>query len=139
MIGRKRQQVNANLKPYQRRENKINADVSKLVKSLQEEKKILKTNVEFEFKYNNQLQTEMRNLKCENDHLKRENERLIDIENRTRLSYERLWSLIGEQRKIYELASLSPPPVAETVNSPSTSSNETKRRRPNNSWVDIWK
>ena len=45
------------------------------------------------------MKNEIEELKSENIFLKHENERLIDIEKRTRNSNDRLWSLIEEQKK----------------------------------------
>ena len=171
------------MKPILRRENRINEEVSKALKGLQEEKKKLKESIEFEFKFNEELKTEIQGLKSENDHLKRENERLIDIENRTRISNDNLWSLIEQQRTIggwetpSEVTDSQPkvtdsrpqitdsrprvtdsrPQLADsgaqvTDSQPQSVQNfenistnnctvyhEAKRRRPNNSWVDIWR
>lgn len=49
------------------------------------------------------MKTEIEELRCENLFLKRENERLIDIEKRTRDSNDRLWSLIEQQKKSDDL------------------------------------
>ena len=49
------------------------------------------------------MKTEIEELRGENLFLKRENERLIDIEKRTRNSNDRLWSLIEEQKKSDDL------------------------------------
>ena len=122
------------MKPLRRRENKINEDVSKVLKNLQEEKQRLKESIEFEFKFNNELKTEIKELKSENDHLKRENERLIDIENRTRISNDNLWSLIEQLKTKFDSKPQNIPNFENA--STQTSAAETKRR-PNNSWVDM--
>ena len=160
----------------------MNEDLFKALKSLQEEKKRLKDSIEFEFKFNEELKTEIQGLKSENDHLKHENERLIDIENRTRISNDNLWSLIEQQRTIGEWetpaqvtdsqpqitdsrpqvtdsrpqvtdlrpqvtdsrpqVAISQPQAVKKFESSSTNNStvyhEAKRRRANNSWVDIW-
>ena len=96
-----------NLKPHLRRENKINEDVSKLQRSAEEEKKKLNEKLQLESKVNDAMKNEIEELKNENIFLKRENERWIDIEKRTRNSNDRLWSLIEEQQKTEFKRSLS--------------------------------
>ena len=49
------------------------------------------------------MRTEIEELKSENIFLKRENERWIEIEKRTRNSNDRLWSIIEDQKKSDEL------------------------------------
>ena len=82
------------------------------------------------------MKTEIKELKSENDHLKRENERLIDIENRTRISNDNLWSLIEQLKTKLDSKPQNIPNFENASTQTSAAYSETKRR-PNNSWVDM--
>ena len=80
----------------------MNEDIFKLQRSAEEEKKKLNEKLQLESKVKDAMKNEIEELKRENIFLKRENERWIDIEKRTRNSNDRLWSLIEEQKKNHE-------------------------------------
>jgi len=80
----------------------MNEDIFKLQRSAEEEKKKLNEKLQLESKVKDAMENEIEELKRENIFLKRENERWIDIEKRTRNSNDRLWSLIEEQKKNHE-------------------------------------